>query len=102
MIRVAGVALLLGCSPSSEQVANGTSDHARGACETFVRQRLQAPATARFTAVGRPVMIDPGHWRARGAFDAENGVKTTMRGTFVCEVQHAPGNNYSLLALTLR
>lgn len=78
----AGLAFALTRSkPSAPKVDVKAS--AIAACEGFVKDRLKAPATAKFSE--EQVVDGPsGGYQVSGAVDAENGFSALIRGHFRC------------------
>jgi hypothetical protein len=68
-------------TPAPDPMAQVTA-----ACEEAVKQRLKAPATARFSNVTTaPVGYA---YRVNGDVDAENGFSALIRNRFTCVVHH--------------
>ena len=83
-------------SPSPGPATSATlpvmSSRAWFACQEFVKQRLQAPATASFPWIGEPdVTIDTfvnNRWHVHAYVEAENDAGDQGSATFDCTVQY--------------
>lgn len=70
------------------------------ACHQLVRDKLKAPATARFDA-DKPAKLNDGTGSDQGSLfilgtvDAENGFSANVRSSYVC-VAHVQGDHYNI------
>lgn len=75
-----------------------SSGEALRACQTTVREKLKAPATARFDADKPPSVesnagssAEPGSMVVNGTVDAENGFGALVRNEYFCIVKLVEG-----------
>lgn len=72
-------------------------DTAISACvmaESFVKDRLRAPATADFSSCSDGSAVKAGDtWTVRGYVDSENGFGAKIRSQFLVKMTHQPGND---------
>jgi hypothetical protein len=73
------------------------------ACESFVRDRLRAPSTAKFPwSEQQTVHAGNGLYTVRGAVDAQNGFGAQIRSRYLCRVQfEAADRSWTLKDLTM-
>jgi hypothetical protein len=91
---------------SAERAAQAAADSlsrlefdARYTCQEFVKKRLRAPSTAKFSEVRAWQVKDkPGHWSAAGQVDAHNAFGAMIRNPFGCDMR-LDGDNWHLLNL---
>lgn len=57
---------------------------AQSACESMVKDRLKAPATADFTGV---TTTGAGPWTTTGSVDSQNSFGAQIRSSFRCELR---------------
>lgn len=73
---------------------------AEDVCEQFVENRLKSPGSADFSdteaATGSGDV-----WTVSGAVDSENSFGGLVRNTYVCEVRHTTGENWTLVDLQM-
>lgn len=76
----------------------------RFACQTWVRGRLKAPATAKFVRstveTGRLIGGDSTQWVSRGAVDAQNSFGALLRNQYKC-VARVRGSEISAVSVTV-
>lgn len=54
-------------------------------CETFVKQQLKAPATAKFSQES-PTMVSATEYTIGGSVDSQNSFGALLRATFACDL----------------
>jgi hypothetical protein len=87
---VAGIVMLLAGGTVAylalKPVPAGPQAQVIATCEEAVKQRLRAPATAKFSNVTTAPVGDA--YRVNGDVDAENGFSALIRSQFTCMVHH--------------
>lgn len=83
--------------PDSEELRFGAQD----VCHQFVKERLRAPATAKFErySEARITGVEP-TYTVRGHVDSENGFGALIRSDYTCTVRHTTGDSFVLESLT--
>jgi hypothetical protein len=108
---IAGIVVLscIGAVTAVLSSAGGESTHsppdrrleARSMCETFVKQRLKAPATARFSGESATA-VSSNEYIVGGSVDAQNGFGALLRSTFVCDLTiDAAKNDWTAKAVSV-
>jgi len=77
-------------------------------CQNFVKDRLKAPASAKFPAwdssndgAVRIKKENDGSYQVRGHVDAKNAYGTMLRKNYTCHVKPADGEKWELLELSM-
>ncbi len=90
VVILAIVALVLGRAFFSTPEPKDSPRNAYLVCWQFVRDRLKAPATAKFPASNDPAVVarklDNGAYRVTAYVDSQNGFGALVRTPFVCNV----------------
>jgi hypothetical protein len=88
----------LGGDGGSDSV--GGSSGAEAICETFVKERLRAPATAEFSGAAVDV-VNRDEYLVVGTVDSENGFGALVRTDYECTVRAAGLNKWTLVDLDI-
>ncbi len=96
LIVLLGLVLMSACGPLDE------ASVARGQCEKFVTDRLQAPATAKFSPAAdtRATKQPGGGWSVGGWVDSQNTFGALIRSNYNCVV--SPDSSLAGLSITPR
>jgi len=82
-----GLIGLPGCSSDS-----GTNEYlAKDMCHTFVKRRLKAPSTAKFS--NETVKGGPSRWTVVGEVDSENSFGAMLRSPYICKEHTTDGGD---------
>ena len=70
-------------------------------CKKFLKDRLKAPATAKFASSSeeRRTDLGNGRYRVSSYVDAENSFSANLRTNYDCEVLYTGNDNWRLEAL---
>ena len=84
-----------GDPPSPREQAESRGTMAAIQCESFVRDRLTAPATADFPFLDREVRIlgDNVNYMVTSYVDSENAFGATLRTNWICEIRYNGGED---------
>ena len=88
-----------------KSTSRGGESSARYMVEQFVKDKLKAPATAKFPSWGdRADVTDIGNFRYRvsGYVDSQNGFGAMIRTHYVAVVRDKGGRNWSLESLDMQ
>lgn len=87
----------------SKVPAEGSTLEAGGMCREFVKNRLRAPATAKFAGLSdtTSVKLDDGSFLVRSYVDAQNGFGALIRTYYRCQVRPIDRDNWGLIALDM-
>ena len=66
---------------------------AEDVCKQAVKDRLKAPATAKFSST--KATLSGGSWTVTGAVDSENSFGALVRGNFTCQADHQVDENWT-------
>lgn len=89
------VGVMIASMKGGDRAPNGYD--AEIACEKFVKDRLKAPSTAKFSNVQHTG--GGGRWTVTGAVDAQNSFGAMIRSNFTCSVR-LDGDTWYLVSLT--
>ena len=105
LIFVSLICSRCGGGSSSSKRDEGDKYGAYVVCQKFVKERLVAPATAKFPAAGDMDIgeVDPAAkaWQVVGYVDSENKLGAMLRLDFVCEVTYQGNDKWNLQRLDL-
>lgn len=87
LLCAAGIYAFAFRGSSSTAVPQDRSFEARAMCETFVKRKLKAPASARFSGESA-VKVSSMEYTAAGSVDAENSFGALLRSTFACDLTY--------------
>lgn len=73
-------------------------------CQSFVEDRLKAPASAGFANKSEATITETGEdqWRIRAHVDSQNSFGANVRTPFVCEIKYVGDDKWQLVDLTLQ
>jgi hypothetical protein len=99
---IAGVAMALCCGGIALNSAGSRPPDRSGpavtACENYVKNRLKAPATAKFS--DERWGQDGDTFTITGAVDAQNSFGALLRSRFTCRVHDGGGDTWTVQSLT--
>jgi hypothetical protein len=98
---LAFVLLWVFCIPRPGSPPADLSTDAKIACQSFVQQRLGAPATASFAPYPSQTAVrqSDGSFSVRGYVDAQNTFGANIRTTYECSVRQSTSGDWTLVSL---
>jgi hypothetical protein len=107
VIVIGIIGAIAGGDSAGSGASSPTEPHSAGMatvmCESFVKERLKAPRTAKFPWGSRENAqhLGEGKYRVRSYVDAQNGFGALIRSNWDCTIQHVPeGDRWQLENLT--